>query len=133
MTERPNFFSLLDLDPRMPWLKEDFEYRLRMKKYEWDKKSKLPDRKGLEYREYLDLIPLIEEVMNDELKRSQERANIKRPNFFSLLDLDPQKPWSQEDFEQKLHQKRAEWSKKSKIPGKRRQNLSRILPSCFSN
>ena len=78
MTERPNFFSLLELDPQKSWSQQDFEQKLHQKRAEWSKKSKLPGKKGMIYREYLSLFPQIKEIMNDELKRSQEMAALEQ-------------------------------------------------------
>ena len=43
----------------------------------------------------------------------------QRENYFILLGIDPKAPWSDEEFEKTLIQKRAEWSAKSKLPGRR--------------
>ena len=43
----------------------------------------------------------------------------QRDNYFILLEIDPKAPWSDEKFEETLIQKRAEWSKKSQLPGRR--------------
>ncbi|MDV2998281.1 MAG: hypothetical protein N4J56_007986 [Chroococcidiopsis sp. SAG 2025] len=42
-----------------------------------------------------------------------------RENFFILLGIDPKAPWSDEKFKQSLQEKRADWTKKSKLPGKK--------------
>ena len=78
MTECPNFFSLLELEPQKSWSQQDFEQKLHQKRAEWGKKSKLPGKKGMIYREYLSLFPQIKEIMNDELKRSQEMAALEQ-------------------------------------------------------
>ena len=39
-----------------------------------------------------------------------------RPNFFQLLELDPNKPWSDSEFKQVLKKKQAEWTTKTKNP-----------------
>ena len=78
MTERPNFFSLLELDPQKSWSQQDFEQKLHQKRAEWSKKSKLPGKKAMIYREYLSLFPQIKEIMNDELKPSQEMAALEQ-------------------------------------------------------
>jgi molecular chaperone DnaK len=44
-------------------------------------------------------------------------TDLSQPNFFLLLELDPEKPWSEEDFDRQLKAKQAEWTKKSKLPG----------------
>lgn len=53
-----------------------------------------------------------------------------RPNFFLLLDLDPQAAWDQATFEQRLRQKRIEWSRQSGGVARKalvaRQNLALI-------
>ena len=41
----------------------------------------------------------------------------QRENYFILLEIDPKAPWSDEEFEKTLIQKRAEWTAKSKLPG----------------
>jgi formylglycine-generating enzyme required for sulfatase activity len=43
----------------------------------------------------------------------------QRENYFILLGIDPKESWSDEKFEKILIQKRAEWSKKSQLPGRR--------------
>ena len=43
----------------------------------------------------------------------------QRENYFILLGIDPKESWSDEKFEQTLIQKRAEWSAKSKLPGRK--------------
>ncbi|MDE5090024.1 MAG: formylglycine-generating enzyme family protein, partial [Trichodesmium sp. St16_bin2-tuft] len=43
----------------------------------------------------------------------------QRDNYFILLGIDPKESWSDEKFEQTLIQKRAEWSAKSKLPGRK--------------
>lgn len=78
MTERPNFFSLLELEPQKSWSQQDFEQKLHQKRAEWSKKSKLPGKKAMIYREYLSLFPQIKEIMNDELKPSQEMAALEQ-------------------------------------------------------
>src|SRR5579884_2023477 len=53
-----------------------------------------------------------------------------RPNFFLLLDLDPQAAWDQTAFEQRLRKKRVEWSRQSGGVARKalvaRQNLALI-------
>lgn len=44
-----------------------------------------------------------------------------RPNYFILLDLDPNKPWSEEEFKQVLKKKKAEWTKLRNHPTKKRE------------
>ena len=39
-----------------------------------------------------------------------------RPNFFLLLEIDPEKSWSDSEFQKVLKKKQAEWTKKSKHP-----------------
>ena len=55
---------------------------------------------------------------------------ITRPNFFILLELDPDAAWSQANFETLLSQKRNEWSRLSSSVGqkalKAKQNLALI-------
>ena len=43
----------------------------------------------------------------------------QRDNYFILLGIDPKESWSDKKFEKILIQKRAEWSKKSQLPGRR--------------
>ncbi|MCL2934832.1 MAG: hypothetical protein MGG11_22060, partial [Trichodesmium sp. MAG_R03] len=43
----------------------------------------------------------------------------QRENYFILLGIDPKESWSDKKFEKILIQKRAEWSKKSQLPGRR--------------
>ena len=43
----------------------------------------------------------------------------QRDNYFILLGIDPKESWSDEKFEQTLIQKRAEWSARSKLPGRK--------------
>jgi formylglycine-generating enzyme required for sulfatase activity len=43
----------------------------------------------------------------------------QRENYFILLEIDPKAPWSDEKFEKTLIQKRADWSAKSKLPGRK--------------
>ena len=42
-----------------------------------------------------------------------------RDNYFILLGIDPKESWSDEKFEKILIQKRADWSAKSKLPGRK--------------
>ena len=52
------------------------------------------------------------------------------PNLFLLLDLDPDQPWDPLAFEQRLLQKRQEWSRLINLPTQRgiqaKQNLGRV-------
>ena len=43
----------------------------------------------------------------------------QRDNYFILLGIDPKESWSDEKFEKTLIQKRADWSAKSKLPGRK--------------
>ena len=43
----------------------------------------------------------------------------QRENYFILLGIDPKESWSDEKFEKILIQKRADWSAKSKLPGRK--------------
>ncbi len=42
----------------------------------------------------------------------------ERPNFFILLDLDPDAPWNQADFEIRLKEKQQKWARDSNSPNK---------------
>ena len=57
-------------------------------------------------------------------------AEKSSPNLFILLDLDPNKPWNQVEFERQLESKRREWSKLVNRPDARgiqaKQNLGLI-------
>jgi predicted amidophosphoribosyltransferase len=58
-------------------------------------------------------------------------SNLERPNFFVLLDIDPTKQWSSEEFEKVLKAKRIDWTKKStdvrpKVKLEAKKNLERI-------
>jgi hypothetical protein len=44
---------------------------------------------------------------------------INRPNYFILLELDPQKPWSEEEYNQALKNKKTEWTKQFNHPQKK--------------
>jgi hypothetical protein len=46
-------------------------------------------------------------------------TNTNRPNFYILLDLDPDAPWDQEAFERALSVKRSEWSRQTNGVGQR--------------
>ncbi|MBA3532714.1 MAG: hypothetical protein H0T73_12385 [Ardenticatenales bacterium] len=52
------------------------------------------------------------------------------PNIFILLELDPDKPWSQAVFESRLQEKRRDWSRLENLPTKKgleaKQNRSAI-------
>src|SRR5579883_611278 len=52
------------------------------------------------------------------------------PNFFILLDIDPNKPWDQNNFEKILETKRSEWTRKSNGVGntmlEARRNLALV-------
>src|SRR5215468_10836942 len=40
-------------------------------------------------------------------------------NFFALLEIDPDAPWNQEEFESKLRSKQSQWSRESTGPTKK--------------
>lgn len=48
-------------------------------------------------------------------------------NFFLLLDLDPTNAWTQADLEQRLQEKRREWSKDANSPSKKGKDAQRNL------
>jgi molecular chaperone DnaK len=78
---RPNFFELLDIDPQQPWSDEVFQAALKAKKVEWTKKSNDPRPKvKLEAKQYLDMIPLIQQVMEDPNLRNAEGSELA-PNI----------------------------------------------------
>lgn len=68
---RPNYFILLDLDPKKPWSDAEFEKALKEKKEEWNKKVNHP-QKGAESRKNRDMIPSIQSVMKNETERKKE-------------------------------------------------------------
>jgi hypothetical protein len=70
-TKRENYFILLGLDPRQPWSQANFESQLQAKRGEW---TKLQNniRKKAEAKMYLDAVPKIRQVMEDEALRKLE-------------------------------------------------------------
>jgi hypothetical protein len=48
-------------------------------------------------------------------------SQANRPNYFILLDLDPNKSWSEAEFQQALKKKKAEWTKLRNHPTKKRE------------
>ena len=75
--QRDNYFILLGIDPKESWSNEKFDQTLIQKRAEWSKKSKLPGKRGAQYREYLALIPEIKEIMGDPAKRAEEAQRAK--------------------------------------------------------
>ena len=75
--QRDNYFILLGIDPKESWSDEKFEQTLIQKRAEWSAKSKLPGRKGAQYREYLALIPEIKKIMGDPGQRAKEAEMAK--------------------------------------------------------
>ena len=75
--QRENYFILLGIDPKESWSNEKFDQTLIQKRAEWSKKSKLPGKRGAQYREYLALIPEIKEIMGDPAKRAEEAQRAK--------------------------------------------------------
>lgn len=75
--KRENYFILLGIDPKAPWSDETFNQTLMQKRAEWSRKSKLPGKKGAQYREYLALTPEIKEIMGDSSKRAKEAQTAK--------------------------------------------------------
>ncbi|MDV2998278.1 MAG: Chaperone protein DnaK [Chroococcidiopsis sp. SAG 2025] len=75
-SSQPNFFLLLELDPEKPWSEEDFDQQLKAKQAEWTKKSKLPGNKGKTYRNYLEQIEKIKEVMTNDKERQQQALEL---------------------------------------------------------
>jgi Double zinc ribbon len=70
---RPNFFVLLEIDPTKQWSDEDFQAALKAKRIDWTKKSNDPRPKvKLEAKKYLEMIPLITQVMNSDVSRKEE-------------------------------------------------------------
>ena len=114
MTERPNFFSLLELEPQKSWSQKDFEQKLHQKRAEWGKKSKLPGKKGMIYREYLSLFPQIKEIMNDELKRSQEMAALEQV----VNTTSNYHPFSESRGRENSSQKKSNSGEQKKCPNK---------------
>ena len=75
--QRENYFILLEIDPKAPWSDEKFEKTLKQKRAEWTAKSKLPRRRGAQYREYLALVSEIKKIMGDPDQRAQEAEMAK--------------------------------------------------------
>lgn len=71
--ERPNYFVLLELDPKKPWSEEEFQKALKAKKIDWTKKSNDPRPKvKLQAKQYLEMIPRITQAMKEETFRKTE-------------------------------------------------------------
>ncbi len=75
--QRENYFILLEIDPKAPWSDEKFEKTLKQKRAEWTAKSKLPRRRGAQYREYLALVSEIKKIMGDPDQRAKEAEMAK--------------------------------------------------------
>jgi hypothetical protein len=45
-----------------------------------------------------------------------------RPNYFILLDLNQNKPWSEKEFQQALKKKKVEWIKLRNHPTKKKRD-----------
>ncbi|CCQ63063.1 Hsp70 family protein [Crocosphaera watsonii] len=68
---RPNFFLLLELDPKTPWSESEFQQFLKHKKAEWTKKSKNTKYRA-KYVAYLDMVSNIQEVIKNPNSRQIE-------------------------------------------------------------
>jgi molecular chaperone DnaK len=74
---RPNFFELLNIDPSQNWSDEEFQATLKAKRIDWTKKSNDPrPQVKLKAKQHLDMIPLIQQVMEDATLRNAEASEL---------------------------------------------------------
>ncbi|MEO3785243.1 hypothetical protein ABGB12_18075 [Actinocorallia sp. B10E7] len=83
MTERPNFFLLLELDPAAPWNEEAFQHALAEKRKRWTRDATGPKTfpRTVDAKRNLNLVRDIQRVMGDVDAREEERkkaANERR-------------------------------------------------------
>src|SRR5579885_2471900 len=69
---RPNFYILLDLDPRERWDAGKFEARLEEKRREWTRDGSGVGKKAIEASRNMGLIGQIRQVMGEDELRQKE-------------------------------------------------------------
>lgn len=71
----PNIFILLGIDPNQPWNQAEFERLLQEKRREWAKDLNIPNKRGIQAKQNLGLIPAIQKIAADPaIRQAQAKA-----------------------------------------------------------
>lgn len=76
--DQPNLFLVLEIDPDQPWSPADFERQLLEKKHNWSRQSNFANAQGLKAKAYLNLVPKLRELAQDENRRKEQAEEARK-------------------------------------------------------